>query len=60
MQKPLSFNRTYNKKAGLQSCCSTHLGSGIAFVTNSNTVAHAAYIIYKVHAYIRAHNNIHL
>ena len=46
MQKPLSFNRTYNKKAGLHYCRSTHLGSGIAFVTNSNTVAHAVRIIY--------------
>ena len=31
MQKPLSFNRTYNKKAGLHYCRSTYRGSGIAF-----------------------------
>ena len=44
---------TYKKKAGLQSCCSANRGSGIAFVTNSNTVAHAVYII-KVRARMRA------
>ena len=48
------------KKAGLHYCRSTHLGSGIAFVTNSNTVAHAVYLIIMNDAYAYAHNNIHL
>ena len=32
----------------------------LPFVTNSNTVAHAVYIIIMNDAYAHAHNNIHL
>ena len=52
----ISIGHIYNKKAGLQSCCS----AGIAFVTNSNTVAHAVYIIIIRYVHACAHNNIHL
>ena len=56
----ISIGHIYNKKAGLQSCCSANRGSGIAFVTNSNTVAHAVYIIIIRYVHACAYNNIHL
>ena len=54
----ISKGHIYNKKAGLQSCCSAFWGSGIAFVTNSNTVAHAVRIYYlgtRFRAYTYTH-----
>jgi len=49
------FKRTYNKKAGLQSCCSANRGSGIAFrYKQQHRSPRRIYYYNKVRARIRA------
>ena len=52
----ISSSRYNKRKAGLQYCCSTHLGSGIAFVSEQTTPSPRCMYIYTQ---IRAYLNIY-